>query len=53
MKRMRLTIAILLALAMILGACQGSQKPAQTQAPATEETTLVVWDQFYRDVRAR
>ena len=53
MKRLRLHFAVLLVSALILGACQGAIKPAETQAPAPEETTLVVWDQFYRDVESQ
>ena len=53
MKRIRFSIAILLVFAFILGACQGDKQPAETQAPVTEETTLVVWDQFYRDVESQ
>ena len=53
MKRLRLHLVVLLVSALILGACQGAIKPAETQAPAPEETTLVVWDQFYRDVESQ
>ena len=53
MKRTRLTISIILVLALILGACQSIKKPAENEAPVTEVTTLVVWDQFYRDVESQ
>jgi ABC-type sugar transport system, periplasmic component len=53
MKRLRLHLVALLVSALILGACQGAINPAETQAPAPEETTLVVWDQFYRDVESQ
>ncbi len=55
MKRIRFSIAILLVFAFILGACQGDKQPAETQAPVTEETTLVQCgiSQFTATLRAR
>jgi len=63
MKRFTLVISIFLALSMLLAACQ-TVPPAATQAVAeptkaelpaqtSEAQTLVVWDQFYRDVESK
>ncbi len=38
-------------LTVLLSACTPAQ-PTATQAPV-EEVTLVVWDQFYRDVESQ
>lgn len=57
MKKFTLVISTILVLTMLLAACQ-TVATAPTQAPAepakTAETqTLVVWDQFYRDVESK
>jgi len=63
MKKFTLAISIFLALSMLLAACQ-TVPPAATQAVAeptkaevpaqiSETQTLVVWDQFYRDVESK
>ncbi len=63
MKKFSLVISIILALTMLLAACQ-TVPPVATQAPAepakaeepalaAEPQTLIVWDQFYRDVESK
>lgn len=67
MKKSYLLITIILTLALLLAACgappatqapivpppAATEEPVETEAPATpEEITLVVWDQFYRDVES-
>lgn len=49
MRKITLVLSIIVVAAMLLSACT---TPAPTEAPA-EETTLVVWDQFYRDVESQ
>lgn len=49
MKKLSLILSIIVVAAMLLTACA---TPAPTEAPA-EEITLVVWDQFYRDVESQ
>ena len=49
MKKFSLLLSIVLAAALLLAACAA---PAPTEAPA-EEITMVVWDQFYRDVETQ
>ena len=63
MKKFTLVISIILVLSVLLAACQ-TVPTAPTQAPAeankteepttaSETQTLVVWDQFYRDVESK
>ena len=49
MKKLSLILSIIVVAAMLLTACA---TPVPTEAPA-EEITLVVWDQFYRDVESQ
>lgn len=49
MKKFSLLLSIILTATLLLAACA---KPAPTEAPV-EEITLVVWDQFYRDVESQ
>lgn len=63
MKKNTLVISIVMAFAMFLAACQAvptatTQTPAEptkAEQPAkpAEQQTLVVWDQFYRDVESK
>ncbi|MEN6434573.1 MAG: extracellular solute-binding protein [Anaerolineaceae bacterium] len=50
MKKLFPLFSILLVLTLVLTACKPVSQATQT--PATEEMTLVVWDQFYRDVES-
>ena len=68
MKRITFVLSVVMALALLLSACAkpapteappAPEVPAATEAPvvteapaAPEEVTLVVWDQFYRDVES-
>lgn len=64
MKRTTLLLSAVLILSLLLAACArpaptqapvvpppaATEAPAEPEAPAAPEITLVVWDQFYRDV---
>ncbi len=52
MKKFRLPLILVLTFVLILGACT---KPADQTPPeeVSEETTLVVWDQFYREEESK
>ena len=64
MKKFSLLLCIIVSAALLLSACatpaptevpaapSAPEAPAATEAPAAE-TTLVVWDQFYRDVESQ
>lgn len=58
MKKLNLLLCVVLTTALVLTACaqptatQVPTAPPATEAPAAE-TTLVVWDQFYRDVESQ
>ena len=52
MKKFRLPLILVLTFVLILGACA---TPAEQNPPeeVSEETTLVVWDQFYREEESK
>ncbi len=52
MKKLAPIFSIVLVLTVLLSACTPTAQPTATQAPV-EEVTLVVWDQFYRDVESQ
>jgi len=68
MKRITFILSVVMAFALLLSACAkpapteapsvpeapaATEAPVVTEAPAApEEVTLVVWDQFYRDVES-
>ena len=62
MKKFTLVISVILVLSMLLAACQTAPtaptqapvEPVKTEGPtkAAEPQTLIVWDQFYRDVES-
>ena len=52
MKKSRVLMILVLTLLLILSACATPTDQPQPQVPS-EETTLVVWDQFYRDEESK
>jgi raffinose/stachyose/melibiose transport system substrate-binding protein len=55
MRRFHFLTPILIITALLLGACNGSAVPVSpelTDGSSSTVTTLVVWDQFYRDVES-
>lgn len=52
MKKFRFSMILVLSLALILGACTTPAVQTPTEE-TSEETTLVVWDQFYREEESK
>lgn len=52
MKKIQLTFSILLISMLVFTSCTSAPETTKTNTPV-ETTTLVVWDQFYRDVESQ
>ncbi|MFZ3071452.1 MAG: extracellular solute-binding protein [Anaerolineaceae bacterium] len=53
MKKFQILTALLLVSMLVLSSCSSTPESTQTVIPESETTTLVVWDQFYRDIESQ